>query len=178
MNRFLSRVWDLADKVKDDDEPAPDMERLIHQTIKKVGDRVEALKFNTAISALMELAKAFGQCPSVRKRDFERFLLLLAPFAPHIAEELWERLGNAQSLARHPWPEYNEAAAAEDEIEIAVQVNGKVRGKITIVIGTPEPEIQAAAMNAVAQAVQGKAVHKVMVVGGAEKPRLVSVVVK
>jgi leucyl-tRNA synthetase len=178
MQRFLFRVWGLQDRVSQEAPPDAAVDRLVHQTIRKVLEDIEEMKFNTALAQLMTLANRLGKADKVRREDFERLVLLLSPFAPHVCEEIWERLGHAESLARHPLPEYDEAAAAEEELTIPVQVNGKLRGKITVAAGTGEDEIRAGALSAVEKHTAGKNVKKVIVVGGAAKPRLVSVVVK
>jgi leucyl-tRNA synthetase len=177
MRRFLRRVWDLKDKVSGDAESDADTNRLIHQTIRDVAERVESMKFNTAIAALMTLANRLGQLDQVAKTDWERFVLMLAPFAPHVAEEMWERLGHTESLARHPWPEFDAAAAAEEQIEVPVQVNGKLRAKVTVAASAAEAEVKEKALEAVAKYIEGKEVRKVIYAGRGEK-KLVSVVVK
>jgi leucyl-tRNA synthetase len=102
---------------------------------------------------------------------------MLAPFAPHVAEEMWELLGNTESLARHPWPEFDAAAAAEEQIEVPVQVNGKLRAKVTVAASAAEAEVKEKALEAVAKYTEGKEVRKVIYAGRGEK-KLVSVVVK
>ncbi len=177
MRRFLGRVWDLKDKVSGDAGSDADTNRLIHQTIRDVAERVESMKFNTAIAALMTLANRLGQLDKVAEADWERFVLMLAPFAPHVAEEMWELLGHAGSLAKHPWPEFDAAAAAEDRIEVPVQVNGKLRAKVTVAASAAEAEVKEKALDAVAKYIEGKEVRKVIYAGRGEK-KLVSVVVK
>lgn len=177
MHRFLRRVWDLSDKVSDSGVKNSDTERLIHKTIKQVSERIEVLKFNTAIASLMTLANHFGAQSTIHVADFESFVLLLSPFAPHISEELWEKLDHKKSLAYHPWPVFDEAKIAEQMLEIPVQVNGKVRSRISVMSGTSEDEIREQALAAIAQQIGKKQVVKVIVVGG-ESPRLASVVVK
>ena len=115
MSRFLYRVWELQDKVAADAHSrrsGADTARLLHQTIKQVGERVEAMKFNTAIAALMTLANQFGSQERIRKDHWQTFLTLLAPFAPHICEELWQTLGHDRSLAHEPWPQVRSGHAA------------------------------------------------------------------
>jgi leucyl-tRNA synthetase len=178
MHRFLNRVWNLKDRVADVAPVDAATERTVHQTIRKVGERVEAMKFNTAVAALMELANSFGAAGAIAREHWRTFVLLLSPFAPHIAEELWEALGHSGSIARERWPEYDEAKAAEEELEVPVQVNGRLRARLTVPAGTAEDEIKWKALAAVARHTEGKEVKKVILVGGAERPRLVSVVAK
>ncbi len=173
--RFLHRVWNLQEKVDPDAPLDPEGERLVHQTIRDVSERIEAMKFNTALASLMTLANRFGASDRVRREDFERFVLLLSPFAPHLCEEMWERLGHETSLARHPWPVFDPGVAAEEEVEIPVQVNGKLRGKVIVPASAGEEDIRAAALDVdnVQRHVGDRAVKKVIYVKG----RLVNVVV-
>jgi leucyl-tRNA synthetase len=153
--RFLSRAWRLIAGGDDDVgsaappladvEPTREQSRVLHQTIAKVTDDIEALRLNTAISALMELTNAAYKWPSVPRAIAEPFVLLLAPLAPHIAEELWQRLGHAESLAYHAWPIADPAFLKADVLEIPVQVNGKVRGKIRIPAEAGDAEVLALA---------------------------------
>ncbi len=147
--RFLNRVWRLF--VDEDtglnplivDRPAtPDFERLYHQTVKKVGEDIEELRFNTAISQLMIFVNEAMKMPELPRKEMEQFVLLLSPFAPHLGEELWELLGHKKSLACEPWPAYDDAKTVEDKLEIVLQVNGKVRGKIEVIQGTEERELE------------------------------------
>ena len=147
--RFLNRVWRLF--VEEDtglnplivDRPAtPDFERLYHQTVKKVGEDIEELRFNTAISQLMIFVNEAMKMPALPRKEMEQFVLLLSPFAPHLGEELWELLGHKKSLAYEPWPAYDDAKTVEDKLEIVLQVNGKVRGKIEVIQGTEERELE------------------------------------
>jgi len=140
-HRFLNRVWRLLADPQDDgalrttvqdSEPTEEQLRALHQTIAKVTEDIEGLRFNTAIAALMEFTNAANKWP-VLPRDLARqFVLVLAPLAPHIAEELWERLGNTESIAYAAWPQADERFLKSDTIEVAVQVNGKMRGRISI----------------------------------------------
>jgi leucyl-tRNA synthetase len=177
MGRFISRVWEMQAKVGEDAPADVDTTRAVHQTIKHVGERIEAMKFNTAVAALMELSNRFGQIDAITKADWEAFVLLLAPFAPHVAEEMWEAQGHDGMLARHPWPEFDSEKAAEDEIEVPVQVNGKLRAKVTLPADSSGDAIKAAALAEIASYTEGKTVRKVLVVGKPPR-RLVNVVVK
>ena len=168
--RFLNRAWRLiagaADDERDDEsdaraagnggggfaagsadsrvhdiEPTREQLRALHQAIAKVTEDIEALRFNTAISALMELVNAAYKWPSLPRAVADPFVLLLAPLAPHIAEELWQRLGHAESLASAAWPAADSAYLRADVIEIPVQVNGKVRAKIQVPAEAGESEV-------------------------------------
>ncbi|QOJ00283.1 MAG: leucine--tRNA ligase [Phycisphaeraceae bacterium] len=177
--RFLARAWRLAvdertGRVRLADAPDPAVEKLLHRTIAKVGDDIERLAFNTAIAAMIGFVNAAGQGPLTRDQ-LGRFTLVLAPFAPHLAEELWSRLGNARSLAAEGWPEHDPAMLRDDEVELAVQVLGKVRGKITVPAGAGPADAEAAALAnpEVQKWLAGKTPRKVIVVPG----RLVNIVV-
>ncbi|MCM2267930.1 MAG: leucine--tRNA ligase [Elusimicrobiales bacterium] len=147
---------------------------LRHQTIEKVGADIESLKFNTAISALMIYLNRLTEQKETSKEDFETFLTLLHPFAPHITDELWELAGGAGTLMARAWPEADKLVIASRDIEIPVQVNGKVKERLSVKEATPQDEIKRLALEAAAQHTAGKTVLKVIVVPG----RLVSIVVK
>ncbi len=129
--RFLERVWSLAEKVQDGDEYSKEHEALMHRTIKKVGEDADSLKANTAIAALMTMLNEFYD-KGVNKAEYKTFLALLNPFAPHITEELWQQLGETGLLSVAPWPAYDEAKTVESTVEMAVQVNGKLKGTIKL----------------------------------------------
>ena len=153
-HRFLGRLWRLiADPEKAgalndavrDSKPSDDQLRTLHQTIAKVTEDIEALRFNTAIAALMEFTNKANKWEVVPREIIKPLVLILAPLAPHIAEELWDRLGESQSLAYAPWPEAHEAYIKSDTLEVAVQVNGKMRGRISIPANATEEEALAIA---------------------------------
>jgi leucyl-tRNA synthetase len=168
MSRFLGGVWnnlanDEEKPVKIEPTPIPDaVDRLMHKTIKKVGEDIEALRFNTAIAELIVLNKEIGKLDVVPRELAENFTLMLAPFAPHIAEEIWSRLGHTKSLTRRPWPSYDPAKLVESTLEIPVQVNGKLRDKITVPADLDSGEIlfQAAAAEKVKPWLDGKVIKK------------------
>ena len=127
-------------------DPIPDaLDRQLHRTIKKVGEDIEGLRFNTAIAELIKLNNEIGRLPTVPRALAETLALLLAPFAPHLAEELWQRLGHDQSLARQPWPKLDQAKLAESTMELPVQVNGKLRDRIVVPADSTEEFILQAA---------------------------------
>ncbi|MCO5061204.1 MAG: leucine--tRNA ligase [Kiritimatiellae bacterium] len=149
--------------------------RALHQMLMKVGDDIEGLRFNTAISAMMEFTNEAQKWTQRPHAAMDAFVLALSPFAPHVAEELWEKLGHANSLAYEPWPNYDPARLVSDTMEIPVQVNGKLRGKIIVPVGTAQEAILAAAQaEASVQAqLSGKSIRKVIYVPG----RLLNLVV-
>ena len=129
--RFLDRIWNLADQVKDADAYGKDNEAAIHKTIKKVSDDIENMKFNTAIAALMSLTNQFYD-KGVNKAEFKTMLQLLSPFAPHMADELWERFGFEGMACTSRWPVYDESKTVSSEVTIAVQVGGKLKTTVTV----------------------------------------------
>lgn len=183
--RFLSRVWrllidDRAETVKLADtvqnvEPDRDTLRKLHQTIQKVTDDVEGMRFNTAIAAMMEFANHLTKLPVRPRAVFEPFVLLLSPFAPHLAEELWQALGHKETLAYEPWPTFDPALTRADEIEVPVQVNGKLRVRLTVAAGISKEALEATALadERIRELTHGKPVRKVIVVPG----KLVNIVI-
>jgi len=177
-NRFLDRVWALSDKLVEGEGYRPQIETLMHQTIKKVGADIEGLKMNTAIAQLMTLVNALYDNGGATKAEFETVVQLLNPFAPHMTEELWEKLGHShdEQLAYYPWPKYEEAKCVESTVEIAVQVNGKVKARLKVAADIDAAAAIAAAKAdpAVAAALEGKQLVKEIYVKG----RLVNLAVK
>jgi leucyl-tRNA synthetase len=175
-HRFLNRAWRLlVDEdsralaaTVDASTPSREQLRAIHQTIAKVGDDIEALRFNTAIAALMEFTNAANKWPALPKSIAEQFTLLLAPFAPHIAEELWACLGHTESLAYEPWPEYEPSYLVSDVIEIPIQVNGKMRGRIEVPTDAEEEAVLALARadEKVERYLEGKELKRAIYVRG------------
>jgi leucyl-tRNA synthetase len=165
--RFLGRVWRLYEEI-DESTPTPALSKALHQTIKNVGERTEGLLFNTAISAMMEFVNAVTAQESRPRALLEPFALLLAPYAPHLAEEIWERLGHAKSLAHENWPTYDASLLVESTIQIVVQVNGKVRDKLDVPADLPGAELEklALACPKVKEFTAGKQIKKVIVVPG------------
>jgi leucyl-tRNA synthetase len=143
---FLHRLWETV-LAAEYGAPDPDVERKVHQTIRQLTEQIPTLQYNTAIAALMECLNTVRAGGRVAVRaEVEPLVPMIAPFAPHIAEELWERLGHPESLFDAPnWPVYDEAKAAETRMTIAVQVNGKLRGSIEVPKGAVEAEVLAAA---------------------------------
>ena len=173
--RFLERVWSLAEKVQDGDEYSKEHEALMHRTIKKVGEDADSLKANTAIAALMTLLNEFYD-KGVNKAEYKTFLALLNPFAPHITEELWQQLGETGLLSVAPWPAYDEAKTVESTVEMAVQVNGKLKGTIKLAADADKQAAIDAALaeEKVQHAIEGKQIVKQIVVPG----KIVNLVVK
>ncbi|MDR3636679.1 MAG: leucine--tRNA ligase [Isosphaeraceae bacterium] len=176
--RFLGRAWRMivdaeAEELRldprvQDAEPTREQAKVVARTVAAVTDDLERMSFNTAISRLMEFTNAFTAMDVRPKSALATFTLLLAPLAPHVAEELWELLGHRESLAYAPWPEYDPALLKDEEIEVPVQVNGKLRGRIVVPAEADAAQIEAAARadERVAPAIEGKTVRKVVVVPG------------
>ena len=173
--RFLERVWGLAEKVQPGDSYSKEHEVLMHRTIKKVGEDADNLKANTAIAALMTMLNAFYD-KGVNQAEYKTFLTLLNPFAPHITEELWQQLGGEGLLSVAPWPVYDEAKTVEETVEIAVQVNGKLKCTIKLPADCDKQVAidTALAEEKVQHAVEGKQMVKQIVVPG----KIVNLVVK
>jgi leucyl-tRNA synthetase len=195
--RFLQRVWRLVDRHAESfaqgirsrvppalSEPARALRRKVHQTMKRVTEDVEErIQLNTAVAALMELYNEIaareaevgdGAMRPVLQEAIETLVLLLSPFTPHVCEEMWERLGRRRFVVDRPWPSADPAVAREESIELAVQVNGRVRARIVVSSEAPEDQVRAQALEAVRAQLDGKRVDKVVVVPG----RLVSLVAR
>ena len=170
MWRFLHSTWrnltgddeNNPGRVPSDTPPDDATNRLLHRTVKKVGEDIEALRFNTAIAELIKLNNALGHLPTVPKKVADTFAVLLSPFAPHAAEEIWSQLGYADSIQRAAWPAYDPALLVETAIELPVQINGKLRDKITVPADADEGTVFAAveASDRVRPWIEGKAVKK------------------
>jgi leucyl-tRNA synthetase len=182
VHRFLNRVWRLfvtevgtLEPSILDVPPSPDFERLYHQTVQKVGEDIENLRFNTAIAQLMIFVNEAMKLNEKPRQLLEQFVLLLSPFAPHLAEELWQRLGHTNTLAYEPWPTYDPAKTIEETVEVVFQVNGKVRSKVHVALNTDEQQLEQMALNDthVKRHVDGKRIARTIVV----KNKLVNFVV-
>ena len=137
-NKFLDRVWNMQEFLVDGDSYSPEFEKMMHKAIKKVSSDIEEMKFNTAVSTFMTMTNEFYKLKRINKAEYKTFLQLLNPFAPHITEELFEIIGAKDTIANTPWPAYDEAKTIDDEIEIPVQVNGKVKATVSIALDTDE----------------------------------------
>jgi leucyl-tRNA synthetase len=185
VHRFLSRVWRLviddraelmkpADGVRDD-EPDKETLRKLHQTIKKVTLDLDGMSFNTAIAAMMELSNHLTKQEARPRSVLSTLVLLLSPFAPHLAEELWQALGHTESPSYEQWPRYDDALTRAEEIEVPIQINGKVRGKVRVPPDISKQDLEAAALadERVRALIEGKQIRKVIVVPG----KLVNIVI-
>jgi leucyl-tRNA synthetase len=177
--KFLEKVVKISNEVLKDSkaskaETGPETERLLHQTIKKVGEDIEQFKLNTAISQMMILVNKISE-EGISQADWTKFVQILSPFAPHLAEELWERLGYTESIFKQSWPKFDSNKLKEDTFELVVQVNGKLRARITVPRDIDQAQAQDLAQkeDRVQKFLQGKGVRKVIFVPG----KLVNLVV-
>ena len=175
--RFVDRFWNLQNILVEGDSIRPELEGVFNKTIKKVGDDIENIKFNTAIASLMALINDVTTFGSINKKELSVFAILLNPFAPHVTEEVWEccNLGDG-ILAEQKWPEYDESKCVDETIEIAVQVNGKIKAKLNIPVDAEQKEVLALAKadENVAKAINSMNIVKEIYVKG----RIVNIVVK
>lgn len=174
--RFLERVWAVQDKLLPGDAVRPELEVSVHKTIRKVGEDIETLKYNTAIAALMALMNDFDRCGGANWEEYRLYLLLLNPFAPHMTEEIWQNLGYGGQIAHAKWPEYDARKCVESTVEIALQVNGKIRSRISVAADVTAEEALAAAKadEKVAPLLEGMQLVKELYVPG----KLVNLVVR
>ena len=172
--RFLDRVWrllineddTLSEKIVDRDEPA--LNRVYHETIKKVGQDFDNLHFNTAISQMMVFVNEAYKVDILPRKYMEGFIKVLSPIAPHLSEELWSRLGHSTSISHEQWPSYDESFLVDDEVEVVIQVMGRVRSKVSVAKDISKDELEQLAINdaKIQEWIEGKTIRKVIVVPG------------
>lgn len=174
--RFLDRVWKLKDMLTDDENYSKALEIKMHQTIKKVSSDYESMKYNTAIAAMMGLVNEFYKAGSVTRGELKTLLLLLNPVAPHITEELWELIGGQGRIYQQSWPVYDESKTVEDTVEIAIQINGKVKASMAIALDEKQESVQTRALelDSIKAAVASKTIVKVIYVPN----KILNIVVK
>ena len=160
--RFVERYWNLQEIVCDSDEYSADIEPLMHKTIKKVTEDIDNLKSNTAIAAMMTLLNKIHEKKSITKAELKTLTILLNPFAPHVTEEVWERMGFGGAVHEASWPEYDESKTVENTVEIVLQIMGKVRSRMTVAVDMPKDEVLALAKadEKIAAAIDGKTIKK------------------
>jgi leucyl-tRNA synthetase len=176
VKNFLDKVYTLCTRNVSNEALGAETAKLMHRTVKKVSEDIDALRFNTAVSQMMICVNHLMGLPEPPREALERLLLCLAPFAPHLAEELWQRLGNAPSLAHQPWPEWDEALCQDEIVEMPVQINGKVRSRVVLPrVATEEEARQAALADEKVQAyLTGKNLVKLVFVPG----RILNLIIK
>ena len=171
--RFLDRVWKLQDLMTEEEGYSKDLETKMHQTIKKVSNDFENLKYNTAIAAMMTLLNDFYKKGSITRGELKTLIILLNPVAPHITEEMWQIIGCEGRVYQQTWPEFDEAKTVESSVEIAVQINGKVKGTLGIQKDDPKDQVIAKAKEVIVDKLTGNIVKEIYVPG-----RLVNIVMK
>ena len=174
--KFLDRVWNLQDILVDGDEYCSKHEKMMHKAIKKVSSDIEEMKFNTAVATFMTMINEFYKDKEINKAEYKTFLHLLNPFAPHMTEELYQMLGESKTIAETAWPKYDEAKTIDDEIEIPVQLNGKVKDVVKVAKDADEATVKNAvqASEVIQKALEGKTVVKEIYVKG----KIYNIVVK
>ena len=171
--RFLDRVWKLQDLMTDEEGYSKDLETKMHQTIKKVSNDFENLKYNTAIAAMMTLLNDFYKKGSITRGELKTLIILLNPVAPHITEEMWQIIGCEGRVYQQTWPEFDEAKTVESSVEIAVQINGKVKGTLGIQKDDPKDQVIAKAKEVIADKLTGNIIKEIYVPG-----RIVNIVMR
>jgi leucyl-tRNA synthetase len=174
--KFLEKVYKLSRKVQNTASADKEVKTLLHKTIKKVGEDIEAFKFNTAVSALMILVNKMSGEATIELEDFSKLLLILAPFAPHLAEELWQEKVSGESIFKQPWPKFDPTLAKDEVINLVVQINGKIRDTLAAPADIGEAEAKAAALKSekVIKWLDNKTPEKIIYIKG----RLINVVIK
>ncbi len=162
--RFLERLWRLADRVEKIPNEQKEIEKLLHKTIKKITEDTQALAYNTAIAQMMIYSNALNKLAVIPHDLWDPFVRIIAPYAPHIAEELWERLGKNKSIARAPWPSYAESLVTEDEVTIVVQINGKVKAQLRMPANSEEASVKEKAASQISHFLDGKAIRRCILV--------------
>jgi leucyl-tRNA synthetase len=173
--RFLDRIFRMQKRVSKKAVSSPRLENLLHRTVEKVGKDIDSFAFNTAVSAMMILLNEFDKTQEINRKDFEMLLKILCPFAPHMTEEIWQKLGHSSLLVSESWPKANKAKMKELEVNIAVQINSKVRAQMLVETGAKEEDVveQAKNLEDVAKWLIGKEIRKVVYI----KDKLLNLVV-
>ena len=172
--KFLDRVWNMQSMLVDGETYSKEAEKMMHKAIKKVTSDIEEMKFNTSISTFMTMVNEFYRLKRINKAEFKTFLILLNPFAPHITEELNKLVGFEQQISAYAWPEYDEAKTIDDEIEIPVQINGKLKATVKIALDEEEATVKEKVHEAIAEHIEGKLIVKEIYV----KNKIYNVVIK
>ncbi|MBP3832227.1 MAG: leucine--tRNA ligase [Clostridia bacterium] len=172
--KFLDRVWNMQEFMIEGDLYSPEYEKMMHKAIKKVTNDIEEMKFNTCISTFMTMVNEFYKLKRINKAEFKTFLILLNPFAPHMTEELNKLIGFENDISTYTWPEFDASKTIDDEIEIPVQVNGKLKATIRIALDEEEASVKEKALDAISNSVEGKTIVKEIYV----KNKIYNVVIK
>ncbi|MCI8310431.1 MAG: leucine--tRNA ligase [Clostridia bacterium] len=175
-SKFLDRVWNLKDILVDGEEYSSEFEKMMHKAIKKVTLDIDEMKFNTSVATFMTMVNEFVKAKKINRAEYKTFLQLLNPFAPHITEELFEKIGEKDQISKTPWPKYDESKTIDDEIEVPVQINGKLKGLVKVEKEAGEDIVKEEAhkLEAVQKSVEGKTIVKEIYVKG----KIFNIVVK
>ena len=173
-SKFLDRVWNLQTILVDGDSYSPDFDKMMNKAIKKISQDFEDMKFNTAVATLMTMLNEFYKLKRINKSEFSTFLILLNPIAPHITEELYSIIGNSKTIAESSWPTYDESKIIDDEIELPIQVNGKLKGTVIIVKDSEEDTVKKLVHEKISSILDGKNIVKEIYV----KNKIYNIVVK
>ena len=173
-SKFLDRVWNLTELLVEGDSYSEDFEKMIHKAIKKVSEDYEEMKFNTAVATFMTMVNEFYRLKRINNAEFNTFLILLNPIAPHITEELFERIGNNKTIAESSWPTYDDTKTIDDEIELPIQVNGKLKGTVNIIVDSDEASVKNLVHEKISKSLDGKQIVKEIYI----KNKIYNIVVK
>ena len=175
-SKFLDRVWGLQDILTEGTEYSKEFESMMHKAIKKVSNDIEEMKFNTSVSTFMTMVNEFTKAKHINKAEYKTFLQLLNPFAPHMTEEIWSELGEEKEISQTPWPTYDEAKTIDDEIEIPVQINGKLKATVVVAKDADEETVTKAVEQneTISKLTEGKTIIKKIYVKG----KIFNIVVK
>ena len=175
-SKFLDRIWNMQEILVEGDEYSKEFESMMHKAIKKVTNDIEDMKFNTCVSTFMTMVNEFTKVKKINKAEYKTFLQLLNPFAPHMTEEIWERLGEKTEIAKTPWPSFDEAKTIDDEIEVPVQINGKLKTTVKVPKDIEQSEIDKVVEEneVIAKLLDGKTIVKKIYVKG----KIYNIVVK
>lgn len=167
-SKFLDRVWQMQEILTDENEYSKEFESMIHKAIKKVTNDIEEMKFNTSVATFMTMVNEFTKSKKITRAEYKTFLQLLNPFAPHMTEEIWEQIGEKTEIAKTPWPKYDETKTIDDEIEIPVQINGKLKATVTVTKDTDKETIdKTVELNeTISKLIEGKEIVKKIYVPG------------
>jgi leucyl-tRNA synthetase len=172
--KFLERVWNLSDMLTEGDTYSPKFEAMMHKAVKKVSSDIEEMKYNTSIATFMTMINEFYKEKTINKAEFKTFLELLNPFAPHITEELYEKLNTGKTISASDWPKFDEAKTIDNEIELPVQLNGKLKLTVKIALDADEQEVKDIVHKEAASLLDGKNVVKEIYV----KNKIYNIVIK
>ncbi len=173
-SKFLDRVWNLTDILVDGDSYSKDFEKMMHKAIKKISEDYETMKFNTAVSTFMTMVNEFYRLKRINKAEFSTFLILLNPIAPHITEELFSIIGNTITISENTWPEYDDSKTIDEEIELPIQVNGKLKSTVNITLDSDESVVKELVHEKIGGQLEGKQIVKEIYV----KNKIYNIVVK